>query len=320
MAFTPTTSAVVETKQLQEIINKQRNDISELRLQLKGLISTQQLALRAMNAPTKIQRMREQTEKLSATLEGLERGCNFCDKQFASFFSFLETQVGISAMETGMLYDKIRSSQVENIGNSGEQIFRAVAINSDLMQESDAVRFAEEFLRMRRTIECSRTESISLEEETEEMIEKQKREKQLYAEFAEETDRAREELKELVRKKEMKRDTVVAEADELESESTVLDVCSKMEKLKAASKFIKEKSEGNPLLQNVAVFLATLQSPSHSEEQIRSALDDMIAVARMQASTEVPVEPEPVRRPKPANLNKTLEELKARIAAHKPKL
>lgn len=319
--LTPVSSTVHQTNQLREKRNKLLNDISEIRLQLKALLPYGQLGCRALNAQTKIHRMREQTEKITAAIDALQHGANFYDKQFASFFSFLETQVAISAWQTGDLYDGIRTAKIENVGNSGDELFRAVSVNSDLTQDGN-VRSPEEFVNKRRTVECLRAEWVVLEEEIDRMIEKRQREKDLYTEFAQETDRRDEERARLMKLKQAELDDLLTKVNKLEMETFERDLCnSKMEKAKNVCRILKESGGNRPFLKSSVAFFATLQSPSHTDDQVRAAFDELLSVAKMEADVESRTEEQPLRVPtQKISISKTIEELKARIALHQTKL
>ena len=321
MALTPTTSAFAATRTQRERIIEIRNSISELRLQLNELVPVGQLMLRSIHAEDRIRRMNDQKRAVSRALELLNDGRQFSDRQFDTLFGFLQMQIDIAAQNLTKLYQKVRMTKMENVGNTGEKVFQSLPVNSDLNQEA-AIPIATAFVTKTKALTCAYEEQILLANETKKMLERKELEEHLYVNLAAETDAAIDELKARTKESRKQLDSLTKEVRRCEKEDLQVskDISFKMGKLKRAAFHIREKAGDDKFLKSVVSLLNMLQSPSETEEQIRICFDSIVAMARLNASSEQTRQAVPLRPVRKQTVEDTLAELKARIAARKPNL
>ena len=321
MALTPTTSAFVATQTQRERINQIRNDISELRLEIKELLPIGQLMIRSIHAEDKIKRMRDQMRTISRAIELLENGNEFHDTQFDSLFNFLQTQVMIGSQNATKIHQKIRMSKMENVGNTGEKIFRSISVHSDLNQEK-ALPIVSAFVTKTKSLNCAYEEQILLSAETQEMLHAKETEEKLYVDLAGETDSAIDELKARIKQRRKQLDTLANEVRVCEREELQIskDISFRMGKLKRVGYKIKKAAGNDKFLQAIASLINMLQNPTETDEQIRICFDSVVGMARLKANAEQTRQAIPLKPVRKQNIQETLAELKARIEAHKPKL
>jgi hypothetical protein len=315
MHDTPTSQAFTRRQEYRDRINKLRNEISDLQIELSQLAPVAQLAFRYSQAATRISRLQDQIRVTCPFIDRFSGSHSFSQSQFRPFASFLQTQIGLAAADWTRLWSKMRSEEIADITVAIEQALGATRPRPALDEESAAsVRLS--LLEKWKNLNFASTDEFTVRREMQTLWQFLRREEESYSKFAAQAD---EGLNSLARKTQEFETQLAGLHKELrnsqdESSSVSTQIDRKMAKLSLVTDLMKGKTGENAFLQAAAALFGMLQTGVGTDEQIRLCLGSVVAIARANAQSEDPGNEALERPPNQESLEAALQALRQRIA------
>jgi archaellum component FlaC len=315
MRLTPHSTAFTLLQEYRDKVNRLQTDIKEFRSQCSDLSPIGQLSLRSANSTVRISRYRDQIKTMSRAVSTLQDCHSLSEPLVQPFFNFLQTQIELFQADAGRLISKIHDTRLSNIESATAEAIRCLPPKAEESCDPVLLSLIEKWKQLNVVYE----NELGCQDELKLLIEMQKREEELASRLATVADSGIEGLKEKVQGRKAELDQVKRQVRKSarESEDVTGEVSRKMAKLKVVTDVLKSPAEQSPLLRAIRGLFTMLQSPIETDEQIRVALDSVIAIARISAVEEPPKRNVP-RSPAPRTpVESTLRVLQARIAARK---